>query len=85
MPRSRKPKAIDLFCGCGGLSVGLRDAGFSVVGAIDLDQQATSTYKMNHRSTVVLQQSVVEVDPEELMTRLGLSPGDLGLLAGCPP
>lgn len=65
--------------------MGLRDAGFSVVGAIDLDQQATSTYKMNHRSTVVLQQSVVEVDPEELMTRLGLSPGDLGLLAGCPP
>lgn len=85
MSRSQKPKAIDLFCGCGGLSAGLRAAGFSVVGAVDRDRLASDTYKMNHRSTVVLQQSVVDVDPEELMTRLGMKPGELGVLAGCPP
>lgn len=85
MARSNKPKAIDLFCGCGGLSAGLRDAGFSVAGAIDVDRLASDTYKMNHRSTVVLRQSVVDVDPEELMAALGMKPGELGLLAGCPP
>lgn len=45
-----KPKAIDLFSGCRGLSLGLRHAGFSVVGAIDLDPLAVSTYRMNHKT-----------------------------------
>jgi DNA (cytosine-5)-methyltransferase 1 len=40
-------KAIDLFCGAGGASVGLAKAGIEVVGAVDADEDAVKTYKRN--------------------------------------
>ena len=80
-----KPKAIDLFSGCGGLSLGLRQAGFSVIGAIDLDPLATSTYRMNHKAAEVIVQDIGAVDPWSVMAKLGLKEGELDLLAGCPP
>lgn len=80
-----KPKAIDLFSGCGGLSLGLRQAGFSVIGAIDLDPLATSTYRMNHKAAEVIEQDIGAVDPRSVMAKLGLKEGELDLLAGCPP
>ncbi len=43
----RRPKAIDLFAGAGGFSLGLVQAGFHVVGAVDNDAWATMTYLTN--------------------------------------
>lgn len=42
-----RPKAIDLFCGAGGLSLGLNDAGFSVIVGADSDAAAAETYAAN--------------------------------------
>jgi DNA (cytosine-5)-methyltransferase 1 len=83
--RRQTMKAIDLFSGCGGLSLGLRQAGFSVVGAVDLDPLASSTYRMNHKSTEVVERDIATIDPYELMATLRLKPRQLALLAGCPP
>ena len=52
-------KAVDLFSGCGGLSEGLIRAGFSVIGAVEVDPLAAETYRMNHRNTKVDRKSVV--------------------------
>jgi len=38
---------IDLFAGCGGFSLGLREAGLRGVWAIELDEDATATYRTN--------------------------------------
>jgi DNA (cytosine-5)-methyltransferase 1 len=84
-PPHHQLKAIDLFSGCGGLSLGLRRAGFSVVGAVDVDSLASSTYRMNHPDAAVVEDNIENVAPREFMKRLGLEPGDLDLLAGCPP
>lgn len=77
--------AIDLFSGAGGLSLGLRMAGFRVIAAIESDPLATETYRLNHAGTVVVMSDIREVRPRDLMERLGLREGELDLLAGCPP
>jgi DNA (cytosine-5)-methyltransferase 1 len=45
--RQTGPWAIDLFCGAGGLGLGLHRAGFSVVAAADCDSAALKTYRAN--------------------------------------
>jgi len=76
--------AIDLFCGAGGLSLGLRRAGFSVVGAVDNDDVAVRTYRDNIGDHV-LRASLTELAVERLLERAGLEPGECTLLAGGPP
>lgn len=84
--RARKrPKAIDLFSGCGGLSLGLCNAGFDVVAAIENEPLASATYKLNHPKTLLLQRDITRVRPSYLRKRLGLEKGELTLIAGCPP
>ena len=45
--RMIRPKAVDLFCGCGGFSLGMIQGGFEVVAACDNDPLATITYLIN--------------------------------------
>jgi DNA (cytosine-5)-methyltransferase 1 len=80
-----KLTAVDLFCGAGGLTVGLRRAGFAVLGAIDLDSLAVRAYRANHPGTTVWEGDIRRRDPAEMRSSLGLAPGELDLLAGCPP
>lgn len=80
-----KKKAIDLFSGCGGLSLGLKQAGFSVVGAVELDDLAVETYKKNHSKTKVWCGDIRTLDPQKIRKELKLKKGELDLLAGCPP
>lgn len=42
-----KPTALDLFCGAGGLSIGLCNAGFEVVSGVDGWEPATKSYGSN--------------------------------------
>lgn len=77
--------AIDLYCGAGGLTEGLKQAGFSVIGAVDISPLAVEAYEANHSETVVWRRDLRRLSPDEVMRRLGIAPGDLDLLAGCPP
>lgn len=81
----RKLIALDLFSGCGGLSLGLRRAGFRVVGAVEKDDLAVETYRRNHRGVKVWPRDISKVTGKEVMQALHLKPGELDLLAGCPP
>lgn len=82
---TRKLTAIDLFCGCGGLTAGLKIAGYKVLSAIELDPKACETYALNHPEVSLVEGDIRNVSPEDLMRDLGLRRGDLDLLAGCPP
>jgi len=80
-----KPKAIDLFSGCGGLTLGLRQAGFQVIGAVEIDPVAVETYKSNHKRVHVWTKDICDLTIEEIRKRFNLRPGELDLVAGCPP
>lgn len=83
--RCRRPTAVDLFAGAGGLTLGLRRAGFRVVGAIEDDPLAVETYRRNHPEVRVWSEDIRTVPVTDVARRLGLRPGTLDLLAACPP
>jgi DNA (cytosine-5)-methyltransferase 1 len=81
----RRPRAIDLFSGVGGLSLGLRRAGFRVLLGIDIDPLAVACYRQNHRGVEVWERDIFGVRATEIIEAFDLSKGDLDLVAGCPP
>lgn len=82
---AKRHLAIDLFSGAGGLTQGLKQAGFSVVGAVEFHPVFAESYKMNHPEVDLKIGDIVKVNPNEYMKELGLRVGELDLLAGCPP
>ena len=80
-----KFKAIDLFCGAGGLSVGLKKSGFRVCLGVDIDEKTLKTYKCNLKRTKVLKEDIKKVTGEKITELTGINRHDNFLLAGCPP
>jgi DNA (cytosine-5)-methyltransferase 1 len=75
-------KAVDLFCGAGGLTRGLEAAGINVVTGVDIDPVCEYPFTANNRATFLLK-SVEEVAGQDLAEALK---GDsFKLLAGCAP
>ncbi len=78
-----KLNSLDLFSGIGGLSLGLKEAGFDVLASIEIDEYAIKGYKLNHPDTVVYKQDIRKFDTQNIKNLLNGEP--LHLLAGCPP
>ena len=76
-----KLKAIDLFCGIGGLSYGLKKAGIDVVAGIDIDESCQYAYETNNAPFI--NKSISDVSIKELKTLYKGS--DIRILAGCAP
>ena len=76
------PTVIDLFCGAGGLSDGLRQAGFDAVAGVDFDKHAIATYKANHPNATPFNRDIADVSADDLRATLGGR--ELDLIAGGP-
>ena len=77
-----KSTAIDLFCGCGGMGLGLEQAGFEVLYANDISKDATNTYKANLHAGIVDCKDVARVSPHKLREKIN-RPVDI-IVAGTP-
>ena len=78
-------KSIDLFAGAGGLSCGLKQAGFQPLLANELVPQYAETYRINHPETEMVVGDVRTVCEANLKQRLGVQEGEVDLVAGGPP
>jgi DNA (cytosine-5)-methyltransferase 1 len=78
-------QAIDIFCGAGGASQGLKGAGFRVIAGVENDPRAATTYRQNHPETHLVEDDIRRVRPTHVMKQVGLSSGELTLLKSCPP
>jgi DNA (cytosine-5)-methyltransferase 1 len=85
MPNADRPKAIDLFAGAGGATQGLRDAGFDVIAAVEIDKDAAATYRLNHPDARVWESDITKIAATKMRDDLGLEEGELALLKACPP
>lgn len=81
----KKYTAIDLFSGAGGLTLGLKNAGFKVLAGVEINPIAANTYRVNHPNTKLFECDIKTLSEDEVLKGLGLKRGDLDLLAGCPP
>ena len=86
----KRPIAIDLFAGAGGISLGVEGAGYTTLFAIDNDPIAVSTLNLNAgrffpELLPVNPQDITQVDPYHAMRLVGIGQGELDLLVGGPP
>lgn len=85
MAVSRRPIAIDLFAGAGGLSLGVEQAGFDVVAAVEYDPVHAAIHRLNFPQTAVLCRSVADVTGAELRQAAGIGRQTVDALIGGPP
>lgn len=75
-------EVIDLFCGIGGLSYGMKTAGFSILAGFDLDSTCQYAYETN-TGGIFISKNIVDVTAEDIISRY--SKGAIRVLAGCAP
>jgi len=80
-----KYNAIDLFSGCGGLTQGLKDASFKVLGAVEIAPKARETFARNHPDVKLIGADIRDLTVKQVIAACQIGVGELDLLAGCPP
>lgn len=81
--KTDKPIVVELFCGCGGTSLGFEMAGFEVVVGCDIHMPSVKTFKLNHPHASTILGDVKKVSAEIIKELLGGKQLDV-LIAGVP-
>lgn len=74
---------IDLFCGCGGLSLGFEKAGFNILLGIDAWEDAITTFNYNHKNSKGLCADLSTLNPKDIVSQLDGKSVDV--IIGGPP
>lgn len=78
-----KYNVLDLFCGCGGLSLGFEEAGYNVLLGIDIWEDALKTYAYNHKHSKTLCADMLTLRGEDVKDIIGDNSVDV--IIGGPP
>lgn len=84
-----KPKCIDLFSGCGGFTLGFANAGFDVVGHVELDNDALKTYEFNkvshgYPNSELIGNDITKITDEEIL-KFKEKHKEIQVIIGGPP
>ena len=80
---NKQINVIDLFCGCGGLSLGFEQAGYNVLLGIDNWEDALVTFRANHRNGETLCADLMRLNPADVSEKIGNQ--EVDLIIGGPP
>ena len=85
-----KPRVLDLFAGCGGISLGFEAAGFDMRGAVEFDPDAARSHGLNFHAGAPEHSEPIDItktSPAELCMKLGLGPVEeaFDVVVGGPP
>lgn len=84
MSLQSKPTFIDLFCGCGGFTLGMKHADFKCLAALDFNPQAVEVFKANFTDIPhILEKDLTQFTPQELEQLIGTR--TLDVIVGGPP
>lgn len=75
--------AIDLFCGCGGLSFGFQNSGFNILLGIDNDSTALRTFEQNHDGSKTICGDITQINYGDIKKIIGDK--SIDLIVGGPP
>lgn len=75
---------IDLFCGCGGMSKGLTDAGLNVIAGIDIWDKAIESYNKNYHHKAYCA-DLTQLPPEKFNELYNKENINVDILVGGPP
>jgi len=85
-PRSAAaPTLVSTFAGCGGSSLGYSVAGFRELLAVEWDDNAVETFRLNFPAVDVFAGDIAKLSVDETLRRIGLAEGELDVLDGSPP
>lgn len=79
------PTVISLFAGCGGSSLGYSMAGFRELLAVEWDDNAVETFKLNFPDIPVYHGDIAKCSVGWVLQTTELKPGELDILDGSPP
>lgn len=82
---SDAPTVISTFAGCGGSSLGYSMAGYRELLAVEWDQNAVDTFRLNFPDVPVYHGDIAALSVDECLIVAGLQPGELDVLDGSPP
>jgi DNA (cytosine-5)-methyltransferase 1 len=90
LSRGGRPRALDLFSGCGGISLGLQAAGLEIVGSVEFDPHAAKSHGANFHAGDTRYSTatdIVSTTPQQLAAKLGLGIVDdaIDVIVGGPP
>jgi len=80
-----KPTVISTFAGCGGSSLGYHWAGFDERLAVEWENNAVETFKLNFPDVPVYHGDIAQLSADECLRLAGLEKGELDVFDGSPP
>ena len=79
------PTVISTFAGCGGSSLGYSMAGFRELLAVEWEQNAADTFRLNFPHVPLYHGDIAKLSVEECLRLAGVAPGELDVFDGSPP